>query len=88
LSGVFVWSMDLDDFTGEFCEQGKFPFLINIKKELDKKDVEKEASDTGQTELSSIENKQISSFRVNHFCFAFDLVVIKFLTSWFLFEFS
>ncbi|KAK2851710.1 hypothetical protein Q5P01_007986 [Channa striata] len=25
--GACVWSMDLDDFTGEFCKQGKNPFI-------------------------------------------------------------
>jgi hypothetical protein len=31
LSGAFLWSVDLDDFTGEWCEQGRFPLASAIK---------------------------------------------------------
>ena len=34
LSGAFLWSIDLDDFQGEYCNQGKFPLLRAIKTEL------------------------------------------------------
>jgi chitinase len=34
LAGAFLWSVDLDDFTGEWCEQGKFPLLNSIKSSL------------------------------------------------------
>ncbi len=34
LSGAFLWSIDLDDFQGEYCNQGKFPLLKAIKTEL------------------------------------------------------
>ncbi len=34
LSGAFLWSIDLDDFKGEYCNQGKFPLLKAIKTEL------------------------------------------------------
>ena len=27
LAGFMVWSLDLDDFTGDFCGQGKYPLL-------------------------------------------------------------
>lgn len=30
LNGVSVWSMDFDDFTGTFCNAGKYPFLRQI----------------------------------------------------------
>ena len=29
-----VWSLDLDDFTGSFCGNGKFPLINTIKSAL------------------------------------------------------
>ncbi|KAM6981988.1 chitotriosidase-1-like [Tautogolabrus adspersus] len=28
--GAFVWSLDLDDLSGQFCNQGKFPFVSQL----------------------------------------------------------
>lgn len=33
LGGAMFWAMDLDDFTGTKCDQGKFP-LINTAKDI------------------------------------------------------
>ncbi len=31
LAGAMLWSLDLDDFTGSFCKEGKYPLLSTIK---------------------------------------------------------
>ena len=41
LAGAFLWSIDLDDFQGDNCNQGKFPLLNAIKTELETIDNEK-----------------------------------------------
>ncbi|KAM3617889.1 uncharacterized protein V6R79_012399 [Siganus canaliculatus] len=28
--GIFVWSMAMDDFSGEFCQQGKYPLISHL----------------------------------------------------------
>ncbi|KAL6083872.1 hypothetical protein STEG23_031397, partial [Scotinomys teguina] len=32
--GAMIWSLGMDDFTGSFCNQGKFPLTMTLKKSL------------------------------------------------------
>ncbi|XP_051021380.1 chitinase-like protein 3 [Acomys russatus] len=32
--GAMVWTLDMDDFTGSFCNQGMFPLISTLKKAL------------------------------------------------------
>lgn len=36
LAGAMIWSLDLDDFNGGFCNEGKYPLLASIKSTFDK----------------------------------------------------
>ncbi len=36
LAGAMIWSLDLDDFTGSFCSDGKYPLLRSIKSTFDR----------------------------------------------------
>lgn len=37
LAGAMIWSLDMDDFTGSFCKQGKYPLLRTINYHLNKR---------------------------------------------------
>jgi GH18 family chitinase len=37
LAGAMFWALDLDDWSGKFCDQGKFPLISLVKSEFKKK---------------------------------------------------
>ncbi|XP_076012955.1 acidic mammalian chitinase-like [Genypterus blacodes] len=34
LGGAAVWTLDMDDFSGQFCDQGKYPLISHLKSQL------------------------------------------------------
>ena len=68
LGGAFLWSVDLDDFTGEWCQQGRFPLLNAIKNFL------KPSKLTSSTSTISVKSRNKIIF----------LLILSFLNSIFL----
>ena len=45
LAGVMIWSFDLDDFAGQFCDKGKYPLMNTVAKLLKEKTDDKRPSE-------------------------------------------
>lgn len=39
LAGAAVWTLDMDDFSGQFCEQGRYPLISHLKLKLSEGEV-------------------------------------------------
>ncbi|KAI0213288.1 Acidic mammalian chitinase [Lamellibrachia satsuma] len=45
LAGVMIWSFDLDDFAGQFCDKGKYPLMNTVAQLLKEKTDDKRPSE-------------------------------------------
>ncbi|XP_077190703.1 chitotriosidase-1-like [Paroedura picta] len=68
LAGGMVWAMDLDDFTGSFCNQGAYPLLQTLKRELGSKDQPPVSELPTQNEPLKPEQSQPVPPTANTFC--------------------
>lgn len=59
LGGTMLWTLDFDDYSGQFCDQGTFPIANAIKAEFD--EIFPEKSVTNSNETSSAENQETSA---------------------------
>ncbi|CAF1510863.1 unnamed protein product, partial [Didymodactylos carnosus] len=67
--GVIIWSLDLDDKTGEICHEGPFPIFNAAKRELSKiTDNDDETNDecSENKTLTSSDHSNNSSIKNNH----------------------
>ncbi|XP_041639566.1 chitinase-3-like protein 1 [Cheilinus undulatus] len=55
LGGAAVWTLDMDDFSGEFCGEGRYPLISRLKSEL------RDELTTKETPLSSPPSPSVSS---------------------------
>ena len=88
LSGAFIWSLDLDDFDGKYCNQGKFPLLSQMKSELESSDTINYDVGNGNDENGGgdLQFKQIESVSATSIAFSLKsnyystLIIISFVS--------
>ena len=60
LGGIMLWSLDLDDPTGKYCNQGPFPLTSTVKAVLEGKRL----IDIGRLRSSGVDHQCETSFVV------------------------
>ncbi|XP_070814737.1 chitinase-3-like protein 1 [Chaetodon trifascialis] len=54
LGGAAVWTLDMDDFSGQFCEQGEYPLISHLKHKLSEDWSTQETTPTESLPTSSV----------------------------------
>ncbi len=60
LGGAMFWALDLDDFNGQFCGQGKYPLINSVKSNLNNGVIPPVTSTVATTTLSTVVPTSIS----------------------------
>ena len=79
--GVIIWSLDLDDKTGEVCNEGPFPIFNAAKRELlilpDHLVNNDKCSDDNRTVINEHLRSQVTKIRQSCFFVLFYLVLLN-----------
>lgn len=67
LAGIMFWALDLDDFNGNFCNQGKYPLINRSIQTLRKK---------FSIKKNYYIEKKISNNKKNLFCYYSKYILI------------
>jgi hypothetical protein len=62
LGGTMIWSLDQDDYTGLFCEQGQFPFTRRVHDIIFSSNDSEEQDFSNPTKATKLRTKQKISF--------------------------
>jgi chitinase len=73
LAGAMIWSLDLDDFNGSFCGQGKYPLLTKVKKTFEKI---RKLKESHKTNPKLLRNNGIDRYLDRFFCLCISLNII------------
>lgn len=61
LGGAMFWALDLDDFGGQFCGQGRYPLINYVKSQLNNGIIPVSTTTTKGTTTQSITTTKIGS---------------------------
>lgn len=90
LGGVIVWSLDMDDKTGQVCNEGPYPVLNTLKRELLKPNPYTKTSTKSARLITGFprgfwSKRQPGSNAMTLFCLKNKFTIFKLLFSTFLF---